>query len=94
MNLHFGNLPLDLTEQELRSFCAGCGTIESIEIITNRRTGEPLGYGFVVLATDEEGLRAIETLNGTMLKGKAVTVSKANRPEGRRRSFSKKPRYR
>lgn len=94
MNIHVGNLPLDLTEQELRSIFEPCGKIESIEIITNLRTHEPLGYAFVVMPADAEGARAVETLNGKPLKGKMITVAPANRPNGRRKSFSKRPRPR
>ena len=92
MNIHVGNLPLDITEQELRALFEPFGTIESIDIISNLRTHEPLGYGFVIMQTDEQGSRAIETLNGTSLKGKAITVSPANRPGGRRKSPFRKPR--
>jgi RNA recognition motif-containing protein len=92
MNIHVGNLPLELTDRELRAAFEACGTVESVEIITNRRTGEPLGYGFVVMASEEEGMKAIATLNGTTLQGKEIAVTKANRPQGRRRSFRDKPR--
>ena len=94
MNIHVGNLPLDCTEQELQALFEACGKIESLEIITNLRTHEPLGYGFVVMQTDEEGASAIAKLNGAPLKGKLITVTKANRQGGRRKGFSKKPRYR
>jgi RNA recognition motif-containing protein len=94
MNLHVGNLPLDCTEQELRALFETCGAIESIEIITNIRTHQPLGYGFVVMRTEEEGKRCIETLNGKYLKGKAITISPANRPHGRRKSSFRKPGFR
>ncbi|HEY6192641.1 MAG TPA: RNA-binding protein [Bacteroidota bacterium] len=92
MNIHVGNLPLDVTEQELRTLFEPSGTIESIDIISNLRTHEPLGYGFVVMQTDEGGKHAIETLNGTNLRGKAITVAPANRPGGRRKSSFRKPR--
>jgi RNA recognition motif-containing protein len=92
MNIHVGNLPLDVTEQELRALFEQAGTIESIDIISNLRTREPLGYGFVIMQTDEQGQRAIETLNGTTLRGKTITVAPANRPGGRRKSSFRKPR--
>ncbi len=94
MNIHVGNLPLDTTEQELRTLFESYGPIESLEIISNLRTKEPLGYGFVMLQSDEQSLRAIEALNGTTLKDKAITVTKANRAGGKRRSSFKKPRPR
>ena len=91
MNIHVGNLPLDCTEAELRALFEACGAVESIEIITNLRTHEPLGYAFVVTKSDEAGEVAITTLNGKPMKGKLITVGKANRPGGRRKSFSKRP---
>ena len=91
MNIHVGNLPLDCTEGELRALFEACGPVESVEIITNIRTHEPLGYGFVVMGSDEAGATAVATLNGKPLKGKLITVTKANRPAGKRKSFSKKP---
>ncbi len=94
MNIHVGNLPADLTEQELKTAFESCGAVESVEIITNLRTHEPLGYGFVIMQTEEQGLLAIEKLNGTSLKGKAIAVSRANRPGGRRKSHFKKPQVR
>ena len=94
MNIHVGNLPLDVTEQDVRTLFEAHGAIESIELITNLRTHEPLGYGFVVMQTDEQGLQAIEKLNGTTLKGKTIAVTRANRPGGRRKSSFKKPHIR
>lgn len=91
MNIHVGNLPLDLTQDELKHLFETCGVVDSIEIITNRRTHEPLGYGFVVMQTEEAGAMAISTLNGKPLKGKQITVTAANRPHGKKKSFSKKP---
>jgi RNA recognition motif-containing protein len=92
MNIHVGNLPLDLTEREFRAAFETYGSIESIEIITNIRTHEPLGYGFIVMEPEEAALKAIDALNNTQLKGKTITVTKANRPGGKRRSSFRKPR--
>ena len=91
MNIHVGNLPLDCTETELRSMFEACGVVDSVELITNRRTHEPLGYGFVVMQSEEAGKVAISTLNGKPLKGKEITVAAANRPQGKKRSFQRKP---
>lgn len=94
MNIHVGNLAPEVTDRELQDLFASCGKVETVEIITNRRTGEPLGYAFVVMATDEEGMKAITTLNGATLQGKVIAVTKANRPQGRRRTFRDKPKFR
>ena len=91
MNIHVGNLPPDVTEGELQTLFESCGMVKSVELIINKRTREPLGYGFVVMQTEEAGAKAVTTLNGTSLKGKAITVAAAHRAGGRRKFFPKKP---
>ena len=86
MNLHVGNLDPATNEAELRRAFAQCGKIKELEIIKNLRTGEPLGYAFVVMENDEEAECAIEALDQTMFKGKQITVAVAKRP-GKRKGF-------
>ena len=92
MNIHVGNLPGGITEAELEFLFAPFGRVSGVDVIANMRTGEQMGYAFVIMPTDEEALRAIETLNGKDLKGKALAVSKANRPSGQRTSSLKRKR--
>ena len=81
-NLFVGNMSFDTTEGELRSIFEPYGEITSINIITDRDTGRPRGFGFVELADDGEAAKAITELNGKELDGRALKVNEANpKPE-------------
>ncbi len=77
MNLHVGGLSFDTTDDGLRTFFEQAGTVESANVITDRDSGRSRGFGFVEMATDDEGRKAIEDLNGEMLDGRTLTVSEA-----------------
>ncbi len=77
MNLHVGGLSFDTTEDGLRTFFEQAGTVDSANVITDRDSGRPRGFGFVEMATDAEALKAIEDLNGKTLDGRTLTVSEA-----------------
>jgi RNA recognition motif-containing protein len=77
MNIYVGNLSHDLTEDELRAAFEAFGTVESVNILKDRFTGEPRGFGFVEMPSDEEGKAAIEGMNGKDLKGREVNVDQA-----------------
>ena len=79
MNIHVGNLPLHVKEQDLKTFFEVFGTVEAVQVIINTRTGEPKGYGFVVMPSDEEAEATIATLNGKDWQGKTLVLTKANR---------------
>ncbi len=81
MNLYVGGLSFDTTEDGLRTFFEQAGTVESASVITDRESGRSRGFGFVEMATDDEGRKAIEELNGKMLDGRTLTVNEA-RPRG------------
>ena len=77
MNIYVGNLSHDLTEDELRAAFEAFGTVESVNVLKDRFTGEPRGFGFVEMPSDEEGKAAIEGMNGKDLKGREVNVDQA-----------------
>ena len=81
-NLFVGNMSFQTTESELRSIFEPYGEITSINIITDRDTGRPRGFGFVELADDGEAAKAITELNGKELDGRALNVNEAKpKPE-------------
>ncbi len=81
-NLFVGNMSFDTREGELRSIFEPYGEITSINIITDRDTGRPRGFGFVELADDGEAARAIKELDGKELDGRALNVNEARpKPE-------------
>lgn len=83
MKIYIGNLPFDVTEEELREEFAAFGEVESVAIPTDRYSGRPRGFAFVEMPTVSEGQAAITGLNGKTLKERTLNVSAARpRPEG------------
>ena len=76
-NVYVGNLPRDLTTDQLEEAFQAHGTVERATIITDRMTGESRGFGFVEMSDDSEAQAAIEAMNGTELGGRALTVNVA-----------------
>lgn len=80
MNLFVGNLPFDLTPDDLREAFERYGTVTSYKIITERHGGASRGFGFVDMPNEREARAAIAGLHGRNLKGKAIVVADAARP--------------
>ncbi len=78
--LYVGNMSYDTTEDALRTLFAGVGGVESVNIITDRMSGRPKGFGFVEMATEEDAQTAISQLNGTTLDDRQISVAEA-RPQ-------------
>jgi cold-inducible RNA-binding protein len=85
MNIYVKNLPPAVRTPDLQAFFAPFGSVKSAEVITNMKTGEPLGYGFVMMSTEQEADAAIAQLNGKVWMGKTLIVEKANRVAGKRK---------
>ncbi len=84
--LYVGNLPFSVNEAELRSMFEPHGEVSSAQIVMDRETGRPRGFGFVEMATDEEAESAISELNGYEMQGRPLTVNEARqRNSGPRR---------
>ena len=77
MKIYVGNLSYEVTEQDLRQEFEAFGQITSVDIITDKHSGRPKGFGFVEMATKSEGEAAIAGLNGKTLKERAVVVNEA-----------------
>ena len=82
-NIFVGNLSFGATEDSLRSLFAAYGTVSRANIVTDRDTGQPRGFGFVEMANAAEGDKAIAALNGTDLDGRTLNVNEA-RPKTER----------
>lgn len=77
MNIYVGNLPFNVTEDELRQAFESYGEVSRVNIITDRETGRPRGFAFVEMAGSDEGNAAIAGLNGSDLNGRALNVNEA-----------------
>ena len=77
MKIYVGNLSFDVTEEELRVEFAAFGKVESVNIITDKYSGQPKGFAFIEMPSLSEGQAAIAALNGKTLKDRTLTVSAA-----------------
>ncbi len=84
MNIYVGNLSRDVTEEDLRQAVEAFGQVTSINIISDRFSGESRGFGFVEMPDKAEAQSAIDGLNGKELKGRTLTVNEA-RPRSEKR---------
>ncbi|HXG49541.1 MAG TPA: RNA-binding protein [Methylomirabilota bacterium] len=81
--LFVGNLSFNLTENDLQDAFAAHGTVIEVNLMMDRQTGRPRGFGFVTMGTPEEAHKAIEAMNGASLDGRSITVNIARPREER-----------
>ncbi len=81
--LFVGNLSFNTTENDLHDAFAAHGTVVEANLMVDRMSGRPRGFGFVTMSTPEEAQKAINALNGASLDGRAVTVNIARPREER-----------
>ncbi len=85
--IYVGNLPFSATEDEIRGMFAEFGSVESVQLITDRDTGRPRGFGFVEMENGAD--EAIQALNQKELGGRSLNVNEARprkeRPRQQRR---------
>lgn len=77
MNIYVGNLPYSVTDADLRETFAQFGEVSSVQLISDRFTGESKGFGFVEMANNSQADAAIKGLNGSAMKGRNITVNQA-----------------
>ena len=81
--LFVGNLSFNTTENDLQDTFAAHGTVLEANIMMDRESGRPRGFGFVTMSTAEEAQAAINALNGASLDNRALTVNAAKPREER-----------
>ncbi|HEV2436008.1 MAG TPA: RNA-binding protein [Verrucomicrobiae bacterium] len=81
--LFVGNLSFDTTENDLQDAFAAHGTVMETNMMMDRATGRPRGFGFITMSSPEEAQKAIAALNGSQLGGRALTVNVAKPREER-----------
>ncbi len=84
MNIFVGNIPFGSSAEDLRQLFEQYGTVENVDMITDRETGRFRGFGFVEMLEADEANAAIAELNGSMLTGRPLTVNEARPREDRR----------
>lgn len=83
MRIYVGNLPYDISEEELRREFEAFGGVESVSIPTDQYSGRSRGFAFVDMPAKSEAVAAIAALNGKMLKQRTIVVSEARPREER-----------
>jgi cold-inducible RNA-binding protein len=83
MNLFVGNLSFQTTQADLLAVFSQYGTVERVNLVTDRYSGQPRGFAFVEMANRNEAENAIAALNGTDLHGRTLNVNEARpKPQG------------
>lgn len=77
VRLYVGNLPEELSRQELEAVFADAGDSISTKIITDRKTNKCRGFGFVTVKNDEQADEIIEKFNGYQLKENVLKIERA-----------------
>jgi RNA recognition motif-containing protein len=83
MKLYVGNLAFQTSSEDLQQLFAQAGTVESSSVVEDRETGRSRGFGFVEMATKEEGEAAIAQFNGQEFNGRNLNVNEARPREDR-----------
>ena len=84
--LYVGNLSYSTTEDDLHRLFSEVGPDASVNVITDRMTGQSKGFGFVEMGTTEAAQQAIERLNNQQVNQRTITVSEARPPRERDQS--------
>ena len=77
MRLFVGGIPYSTTEEELKTVFGAQGTVASVDLVKDRDTNQPRGFGFIDMPNDDEAKKAITALNGQPLGGRPMTVNEA-----------------
>ena len=76
-NIYVGNLSFQTDEETLRQAFAAFGQVDNVNIVRDRDSGQPRGFAFVEMATDDEAQAAITQLNEHQMGGRSLTVNEA-----------------
>jgi RNA recognition motif-containing protein len=86
MSIYVGNLSYEVTEEDLNQVFAEYGTVNRVQLPTDRETGRLRGFAFVEMGSEAEEAAAIEALDGAEWMGRDLKVNKAKPREERRPS--------
>jgi len=81
--LFVGNLSFNTTENDLQDLFAAYGAVQSVDLITDRMTGRPRGFGFVTMENKDDADKAVAALHGKNFDGRDLTVNEARPREER-----------
>jgi RNA recognition motif-containing protein len=82
LKIFVGNLPFQISNEELESLFSQCGSITGINLRKDRTTGKSKGFGFITFDNARSAVLAIENMNGCICKGRPLTVKGADKRGG------------
>lgn len=77
MKIYVGNLPYQMSEEELRRSFEKFGEVSDVNIVKDKFSGESRGFGFVEMPSSDHAQAAISGLHGQPLMGRTLTVNEA-----------------
>lgn len=86
MSIYVGNLPFEVSQDDLSNVFSDYGTVKRVQLPTDRETGRPRGFGFVEMETEAAETAAIEALDGSEWMGRELKVNKAKPREEKNRA--------
>jgi RNA recognition motif-containing protein len=92
MNIYIGQLPYSVNEAELTELFAEYGEIASVNLIMDRFSGRPKGFGFIDMPNNSEADTAIKALNRSMFKGREIKVNQVQ-PQKKNKRSRRRARY-
>jgi cold-inducible RNA-binding protein len=90
--LYVGNLSFETNETDLQTLFAQAGTVQTVNIIRDRDTGRPRGFGFVEMTTEADAQNAIDQFNEQPFGGRNLTVNIAKPQLARSGGYAGGPR--
>lgn len=83
--LYVGNISFKATSENIKELFSTIGEVESVNIITDSHSGQPKGFGFVEMTTEEDAQKAIASLNGSSFMERTLSVAEARPQQARER---------
>ena len=84
MEIFVSNIPFTATPDNIRQLFEPYGAVGRVNLITDRETGRPRGFGFVEMPNTSEAQAAIAALQNVMMQGRQLTINEARPREPRR----------
>uniref|UniRef100_A0A915DI30 RRM domain-containing protein n=1 Tax=Ditylenchus dipsaci TaxID=166011 RepID=A0A915DI30_9BILA len=78
-SVYVGNLPYNVSENDLGNFFSTAGQVTNVRIVIDRETNRPKGFGFCEFADQQGAQNAVTNFNGVDFNGRALRVNLANK---------------
>ena len=90
MNIYVGQLPYNVTEEELREMFLQYGEVANLNLIMDSYSGQSKGFGFIEMPNNSEADQAIKGLNKSMLNGREIKVNQSEERRNKKKTFRNK----